>query len=231
MSAIVYGEYDKSIGPKILLTLLHALSLYVIFWMLFRGGLVALSFWAGRSFLPGAFATRALLFSCALIYFLRVAFGCFCLIRRTMRWGEAIGIGFFVFLVHIFFALLGGTNPHGPGAVAVLGAFLYVAGSYLNTGSEYMRHAWKQNPAHQARLYTGGLFRYSRHINYFGDEVLFIGYALITGSLWALVVPAFMALGFLFANIPTLDRYLARKYGHAFEDYAIHTKRFIPFVY
>ncbi|MGH9717440.1 MAG: methyltransferase family protein [Candidatus Acidiferrales bacterium] len=231
MTPAVYGEYSKSIGPKILLTLLHGLSLYVVYWLFFRGGLVALSLWAGRSLLPGAFSTRALLFSCALVYFLRVVFGCFYLIRRTMRWGEAIGIGFFVFLVHIFFALIGGTNPHGPGAVADCGAFLYVVGSYLNTGSEFMRRVWKKDPAHQGQLYTGGLFRYARHINYFGDEVLFIGYALVTGSLLALVVPAFMALGFIIANIPALDRYLARRYSDQFDVYATRTKRFIPFVY
>lgn len=227
----MYGEYSKSVGPKILLTLLHALSLYVVFWLLFQGGLVGVSFWVGRAFLPGAVATRALLFSCALVYFVRVAFGCFYLVRRTMRWGEATGIGFFVFLVHIFFALLGGTNPRGPGAIAWFGAFLYVLGSYLNTGSEYMRHVWKRDPAHQGQLYTGGLFRYARHINYFGDELLFTGYALVTGSAWGLVVPGFMVLGFTLANIPALDRYLGRKYGDAFEVYAARTKRFIPFVY
>jgi len=227
----MYGEYGKSIGPKVLLTLFHALSLGVVFWLLFRGGLVALSFWAGRSFLPGAFSTRALIFSCAVVYFLRLVFGCFYLVQRTMRWGEAIGIGFFVFLVNIFFALIGGTNPHGPGALADFGVFLYVVGSYLNTGSEWMRRAWKKDPEHLGQLYTGGLFRFARHINYFGDEVLFIGYALVTGSLWALVVPGFMALGFVFANIPALDHYLARKYGEQYDDYALRTKRFIPWVY
>jgi protein-S-isoprenylcysteine O-methyltransferase Ste14 len=227
----VYGEYSKSIGPKLLLTLLHAVSIAIVYWLFFRGGLVALTLWTGRSFLPGAFPSRVLLFACAAVYFLRVLFGCWSLIRRTMRWGEAIGIGFFVFLVHIFFALLGGTNPEGPGAVASIGALLYVLGSYLNTGSEYMRDRWKQDPANRGHLYTGGLFRYSRHINYFGDELLFVGYAMVTDSVWALVVPAFMLSGFLFANIPALDHYLSRKYGDEFDAYASHTKKFIPFIY
>jgi len=227
----VYGEYGKSIGPKLLITILHAAALYVVFWLLFRGGLVALSLYTGRSFLPGALSSRALLFACAAVYFLRIVFGCFYLIRRRIRWGEAAGIAFFVFLVHIYFALLGGTYPHAPGAVAVFGTSLYAVGSYLNTGSEWARLAWKRDPTHPGALYTGGLFRYSRHINYFGDEILFIGYALVTNSAWALIVPAFMFLGFVFANIPSLDRYLARKYGNEFEDYASRTKKFIPFVY
>ena len=227
----MYGEYGKSIGPKALLTILHAASIYLVFWLFFQGGLVALSLWTGRSFLPGDFARRALLFSCAVLYFLRIVFSCFYLMRRTMRFGEAMGIGFFVFLVHVYFALLGGTDPHGLGAVAGLGALLFAVGSWLNTASEYSRLRWKEDPAHAGRLYTGGLFRYSRHINYFGDEVLFTGYALITGSPWSFAVPAFMAIGFLSANIPTLDRYLARKYGEEFEAYAMRTKRFIPFLY
>ena len=227
----MYGEYGKSTGPKLLLTLLHGASLAIVYWLLFRGGLVALSLSTGRAFLPGAFSSRVLLFACAVVYFLRVLFGCWFLIRRTMRWGEAVGVGFFVFLVHIFFALLGGTNPHAPGAVASIGALLYGLGSYLNTGSEYMRREWKENPANHGHLYTGGLFRYSRHINYFGDETLFIGYALITDTGWALVVPAFMLVGFMFSNIPALDHYLARKYGDEFDAYAARTKKFIPFVY
>jgi protein-S-isoprenylcysteine O-methyltransferase Ste14 len=227
----VYGEYSKSLAPKIVLTLLHAAALCVVYWLFFLGGFIALSYWTGRTYIPGAFLTRVLLFACAAIYFLRLLFGLFYLVRRTMRWGEAIGIGFFVFLVHIFFALVGGTNPRTPGASAAFGALLYLAGSYLNTASEFTRQLWKQKPENQGRLYTGGLFRYARHINYFGDGVLFTGYALITGSLWSFLVPAFMAIGFISANIPALDTYLARKYGDDFDAYALRTKKFIPFVY
>lgn len=227
----MYGEYSKSIGPKLLLTALHAVSLYIVFWLLFQGGLVALALYTGRSFLPGALDSRALLFSCAVVYSLRVTFRYFSLMRRRMRWNEAASTGFFVFLVHIYFALLGGTNPLGIGAIAGVGALLYVAGSFLNTASEYARHRWKQEPGHEGKLYVGGLFRYSRHINYFGDEILFIGYALVTHSAWALIVPAFVFVGFIMGNIPALDRYLAQKYGDEFEAYAQHTKKFIPLVY
>ncbi len=227
----MYGEYDKSIGPKALSAIIHAAALWLVYWLFFQGGLVALSLWTGRSFLPGAFPRRVLLFSCAVVCFLRFVFRCFYLMRRAMRWGEAVGIGFFVFLVHLYFALLGGTNPRRLGVAAGFGVLFFAAGSYLNTASEYDRLRWKQDPEHQGRLYTEGLFRYSRHMNYFGDEVLFTGYAIVTASPWALLVPAFMALSFSFANIPALDRYLARKYAEDFEIYAASTKKFIPFVY
>ena len=84
------------------------------------------------------------------------------------------------------------------------------------------------NPRHP---YTQGLFRCAMHINYFGDELLFTGYALATGSAWALLVPLVMAAGFAFFNIPQLDKHLSEHYGSDFQVYARHTKKFVPFLY
>jgi hypothetical protein len=65
-----------------------------------------------------------------------------------------------------------------------------VLGSALNTGAERQRYRWKRRPENAGHLYTGGLFAYARHINYFGDQVLFTGWALITGRLWLFLIPA-----------------------------------------
>lgn len=69
------------------------------------------------------------------------------------------------------------------------------------------------------------------HINYFGDELLFTGYALLTGIAWALLVPLVMAAGFVFFNIPQIDKHLREHYGSDFEGYARRTKKFLPFLY
>ena len=104
-------------------------------------------------------------------------------------------------------------------------------GSWLNTASELQRLRWKKRPRNAGHLYTRGLFRLCRHPNYLGDTVLFIGFALITGSPIALVIPAIMAAGFVFAAIPALDRRLAEHYGREFEAWATRTHRYIPFIY
>ena len=52
----------------------------------------------------------------------------------------------------------------------------------------------------------------SVHINYFGDIVLFTGLAIVTHSLSMLVIPLIMAVNFVFNIIPSLDRYLEKKY-------------------
>jgi protein-S-isoprenylcysteine O-methyltransferase Ste14 len=227
----VYGEYGRSSRPKAALTALHSGGVLAAWWLLFGGGFETVGRWTGAALPVGDALRRLVIFACAVVYFARVCFTLFYLTRRRFGWGEAFGIGLYVIFVDVFFALLGGTNPRPLGAAANIGGLLYLLGSYLNTGSEYLRHVWKKKPENQGRLYTQGLFRYAMHINYFGDEVLFTGYALITGSPWALIVPALMAAGFLFINVPMLDTYLKKRYGADFDDYSRRTKKFIPFLY
>jgi protein-S-isoprenylcysteine O-methyltransferase Ste14 len=69
------------------------------------------------------------------------------------------------------------------------------------------------------------------HINYFGDIVLFTGFAMVTHSLSMLVIPLIMAVNFVFIIIPSLDRYLEKKYKDEFRDYSRKTKKFIPLIY
>ena len=69
------------------------------------------------------------------------------------------------------------------------------------------------------------------HINYFGDIVLFTGFAMITHRFSMLVIPSIMTLNFVFIIIPSLDRYLEKKYGAEFGDYSKKTKKFIPLIY
>ena len=101
----------------------------------------------------------------------------------------------------------------------------------LGTGSEYSRHVWKARPENWGHLYTEGLFQYSRHINYFGDLLLFGGFAMLTRQAWTGVVPLAMGLSFVLILIPAHDAYLASRYGAEFDDYARHTKKLIPLVY
>jgi protein-S-isoprenylcysteine O-methyltransferase Ste14 len=71
----------------------------------------------------------------------------------------------------------------------------------------------------------------SRHVNYFGDLLLFAGFAAITRQAWAGIVPIAMGLNFVFVIIPAHDAYLAARYGSDFEAYAHRTKRLIPLLY
>jgi steroid 5-alpha reductase family enzyme len=155
----------------------------------------------------------------------------FVFLKRKMTWLEATLISILMPLILFALVYVGGNNNKSINIIDIMGILLYVFGSFLNTYSEYTRHKWKKNLENKGRLYTEGLFKYSMHINYFGDVVLFTGFAMITQTFHMLLIPFFMALNFAFFLIPTLDMYLEKKYGKEFREYAMRTKKFIPLVY
>jgi len=119
----------------------------------------------------------------------------------------------------------------GATCVKWIAPFIYFLGSFINTYSEYLRYNWKSNPKNRGHIYRCGLFKYSMHINYFGDVLLFFGFSILTGRYWTLIIPIGMLLNFMIFIIPSLDSYLSQKYGDEFVDYSRNTKKLIPFIY
>lgn len=179
----------------------------------------------------GNFTRQVILMFCLLFYVLRLFITVFVFLKRKMAWSEMLLVSGLMSFALFSFAKVGGNSRQPVGALDYFGILLYLFGSWLNTYSEYTRHIWKKKGENKGNLYTGGLFKYSMHINYFGDIVLFSGLALITQSFSLLVIPIVMALNFVFFIIPRLDKYLANKYGDEFKKYADRTKKLIPGIY
>jgi steroid 5-alpha reductase family enzyme len=152
-------------------------------------------------------------------------------LKRALSWSEAGLIVPWVLFIYLLLSFSAGTNPTPLGTAVAVGALLFLLGSWMNTYAEYARHKWKQLPENRGRLYTFGLFRYSRHPNYLGDLISFSGLCLISGRWITVIVPLIMLSGFVFANIPMLDAHLHDHYGRAFDEYAERTRKLIPFVY
>jgi protein-S-isoprenylcysteine O-methyltransferase Ste14 len=227
----MHGEYDRPFAPRLVVTIIHLGAVVLAGWLLVGGGLTVVAGWRDAVWPEAPPLRRWLLLVCAVIYFLRVNVTTFYLFKRKMGWGEASLVAVWISIIHLLFAYFGGTNPRGVGLASVAALGMYVAGSYLNTGSELQRKSWKERPKNKGRLYTQGLFRFALHINYFGDELLFTGYALLTGVAWTFLIPLLMLCGFVFFSIPDLDKHLRSRYGAEFEAFARRTKKFVPFIY
>jgi steroid 5-alpha reductase family enzyme len=227
----MYGEYSNSLEQKVTLAALHFVLLIIILWLLFLNGIDSVAGIFGFPVESGDDTRRIFIMFGGLIYFVRLLFTEFVFINREVKWSEALTIALWLFIIYMTFSFTGGSNPVKPAAAFYAGIVLYIAGSFINTASEYLRFRWKKNPANRGKLYSGGLFKYSRHINYFGDVILFTGFAMFTGSVYPFIIPAAMLILFVVVNIPMLDKYLHEKYGNDFDEYANHTKKLIPFVY
>ena len=217
------NEYDKSHGQKSIIICILALAIFVSTWLLFFNTEVLK--------MDGNLYRKIILIMCSVIYLVRTIITLFVFLKRRISWLEALPISILMSFVLFGFIYIGGVQTQSINIMDLLGIVLYLTGSYINTSSELDRHRWKNRPENKVHLYTQGLFKYVRHINYFGDIMLFIGFALITQDIRALYIPLFMTLNFIFILIPAKEAYLKDKYRIEFEQYSKRSKKLIPLIY
>ncbi len=227
----MYGLTGPSVAQRLTLAAALAISVAVVWWLLFAGGVAIVGVWLGHPWGPGEPARRAALAIALTLCAVRAFLTGFVFLKRGVSWSEALMVAPWVFALYAFLALAGGTNPIAFGLTGIDGAALVLLGVWIGAYAEHQRHAFKQCPGNRGKLYTRGLFRLTRHPNYFGDLIAFSGICLIACRWFTAIVPALMFCGFVFANVPALDAHLAARYGPAFDEYARKTRKLIPFIY
>ena len=179
----------------------------------------------------GDFLRNILILSCMTIYFFRLLFTLFVFFQRKMYWGEAIVIANIMPWIFPYIAYKSGDYTGSIGWIEMVGILMFLTGSYLNSASEYFRYSWKQKRENAGHIYTGGLFKYACHINYFGDIVLFTGMAMVAHQFQLLIIPVSMAFIFVAILIPLKENYFKEKYGNEYISYAASTKKLIPLIF
>lgn len=108
-----------------------------------------------------------------------------------------------------------------------IGIFLWIFGFLFETVSDFQKRQFKENTANNDLWISTGLWSLSRHPNYFGEIVLWLGISLISIQnyksprkiLISLISPVFVAFLLIFVSgIPMLERHADQKFGHI-EDY------------
>jgi len=158
---------------------------------------------------------------------------------RAMReaWGPRAPVNFFLFyqgqaLVAALFSVPMLAAMRGSGldrwcwaGVAVWA--LAVAGESI---ADRQLASWRADPAHRGRTCRSGLWRYSRHPNYFFEWVHWFTYVLIGhGALLTWIGPALM-LVFLFrlTGIPHTEAQALKSRGDDYRAYQRETSVFVP---
>ncbi|MEP7053303.1 MAG: DUF1295 domain-containing protein, partial [Pseudomonadota bacterium] len=161
----MYGRRGSSAAQKLVIVLTELVLVGISYWVLVGGGMRGV-----RAFgLEPAQARNLTLFAFNVVVFARFLLTLFVFLKRQMPWQEALSvpIAFAVYLLGFPLMARSAAIPFGAGES--VGVLLFVAGSFFNTFSEYQRARWKARPENRGRLYTGGLFGVSMHVNYFGD--------------------------------------------------------------
>jgi steroid 5-alpha reductase family enzyme len=120
----------------------------------------------------------------------------------------------------------------GLGALAVVGVVLWGIGFGFEAVGDAQLAAFKRDPDNRGEVMDRGLWRYTRHPNYFGEACLWIGFYLIAAQQWvgaATVLSPVAMIYFVAAKTgkPLLERMMAdTKPGYA--DYVRRTSGFFP---
>lgn len=227
----LYGKKSESIPQKLIIISLELVLLFLAYYIAFLKGGTIIYGWVGINMPEGDFTRRIIIFCFSLIVFLRITFAMFVFIKRRIPFEETISIPFAFALYYIGFAIFGYGSNAPVGIIDYAGIAIFLFGSYLNSFSECQRYIWKKDPENKGKIYTLKLFKYSMHINYFGDLLWVIGYTILTHNIYSVWIPVFLYFFFAYFNIPKLDKYLKEKYKEQFSDYKKQTKKFIPFIY
>ncbi|HVN62326.1 MAG TPA: DUF1295 domain-containing protein [Gaiellaceae bacterium] len=133
--------------------------------------------------------------------------------------------------------LLSRRQPPGVGAWVIAGAAVWLVGFLIEAVADAQKGAFRAKEENRGRFIASGLWRYSRHPNYFGEILVWWGlfvYAVpaLHGAAFAVVAgPVFITLLLLFVSgIPLVERSADEKYGSdpAYRDYRRRTSILVP---
>ncbi|HEV7751391.1 MAG TPA: DUF1295 domain-containing protein [Baekduia sp.] len=155
------------------------------------------------------------------------------------RWGDRFWIVslFDVFLLQavlvwvVSLPVQGASAPDGGlGVLDWLGVALWAVGLFFEGVGDAQMARFKADASHRGTVMDRGLWRYTRHPNYFGDFCVWWGVGLIalsSGAWWSLVGPAVVTL--LLTRVSGkdhLERSMSSRPGYA--EYVARTSGFVP---
>ncbi|RCS56163.1 DUF1295 domain-containing protein [Bremerella cremea] len=118
-------------------------------------------------------------------------------------------------------------------AISAIGIACWAIGLTFEAVGDYQLARFKANASQQGEVLDQGLWRYTRHPNYFGDFLIWWGYYLLaisadSGAWWTAVGPALMSFCLLyFSGVAHLEQHIQTR-RPAYADYIRRTSPFFP---
>ena len=128
--------------------------------------------------------------------------------------------------------LLAAAHSASPlGWLDLVGVLLFAVGWLFEAVGDWQLARFKRDPANKGEVLDTGLWRYTRHPNYFGNACLWWGLFLVAlagGGWWSVVAPLLMTFLLLrVSGVTLLEKDISER-RPAYQDYVRRTSAFIP---
>lgn len=161
----------------------------------------------------------------------REEWGNFFLIRSFLQIYMLQGIFMLIIAIPIMVAMT--RDPATPQWIDTVGIVIWITGFVFEAVADIQKYKFKQEPDNKKALMTTGLWRYSRHPNYFGETLIWWGIWLLSiphaPELWYVTIISPLVITFLLlfvSGIPMLEKkYEGRE---DWEAYKAKTSVFVP---
>lgn len=123
------------------------------------------------------------------------------------------------------------THANTLNLIDYIGLFVWAVGFVFEAVGDWQLTVFKRDPANKGKLLTTGLWRCTRHPNYFGDAAVWWGFgilAIASGAYWYSIGSVIMTyLIIKISGVAMLEKSLVEK-KPGYEEYIHRTSAFLP---
>jgi steroid 5-alpha reductase family enzyme len=141
--------------------------------------------------------------------------------------------GFLIWVITIPVHLVNATSfSEGLGLLELLGLAVWTVGFAFEAVGDRQLRVFLADPANKGGVMDRGLWRYTRHPNYFGDSLIWWGIYLVATAApwgWVTIVSPLLMTWFLMkvSGVPLLEEALAER-REGYREYMERTSGFVP---
>lgn len=139
--------------------------------------------------------------------------------------------GFLMLIIAYPIILINSTSPAPLTMLSFIGLSMWFIGFFFESVGDYQLTQFLKNPVNKGRIMRYGLWKYTRHPNYFGELMMWWGIFISTislpGGLFTIISPLMMTFLLLYVSgIPLLEKPLNE--NPEFQEYKKVTNPLIP---
>lgn len=148
------------------------------------------------------------------------------------------GLSVWVVLISAIIFITQGYSSQGYAAVCWMGLLVWLLGLSTEAISDLQKYQFNQNKKNNGKFISTGLWKYSRHPNYFGEILCWTGMYIFvfrifspTNMIIGLASPLYIATLLLFVTgLPPLEKFADEKWGKTkeYKEYKRKTSIMVP---